>query len=145
MTVSFKVIDNRTSISGKIKDMERQLENYKVFFLQGMAEEIILASPVDTGTYITSHTISSSIPGGFTSSLGKPKNQDFSTYAQIGLNGLFSDIEAVRDLDLTAIRISNVSGHAHVVEYELGYAPYTMARDKASIISQTAAIKAKSI
>lgn len=144
MPVSFKVVDNRTSISRKIKELEDQITNYRTYFLQGMAEQVVLESPVDTGTYITSHTISSSIPGGMTSSVGKPKNQDWGTYAQIGLDKLFADIDALPDKTLTSIRMSNTAEHAGYVEYELGYAPYTTVRNMANVISAQAAAKAKS-
>jgi hypothetical protein len=143
MAVSFKVVDNRTSISKKIKQLQDELVDYRTFFLQGMATEVIFASPVDTGTYITNHTISNNTPGGSASSVGKPKGQDYGTYAQIGLDKLFSDIDALGDNNLTSVRLTNISEHAGYVEYELGYAPYTTTRNKANVISAEAAAKAK--
>lgn len=144
MPVSFKVVDGRTSIAEKILQVEQKVKNYRKFFLQGMAEQVILESPVDTGTYITSHSISSNTPGGMTSSVGKPKNQDWGTYAQIGLDKLFADIDALPDKTLTSIRMSNTAEHAGYVEHELGYAPYTTVRNMANVISAQAAAKAKS-
>ena len=143
MPVSFKVVDNRTNISKKIKKLQDELEDYKIYFLQGMATEIILASPVYTGTYITSHRITSTIPGGYTSSYGKSGPQDYGTYAQIGLDQLFDDIDALAGTDLTSIRMTNISEHASLVEYELGHAPYTTTRNRANVISKDAAARAK--
>lgn len=142
MTVSFKVVDNRSSISSKIKELSQSLDNYKEYFLQGMADEIILTSPVDTGTYITSHTLSNGTQGGFTSSFGKPKGRSFTEYAQKGLDALYGDISAIGD-DWTSARFSNIALHASDVEYEHGYAVYTTARNKANLISKQAAERAR--
>tara|TARA_R110000850_G_scaffold99506_3_gene206158 strand:+ start:640 stop:1098 length:459 start_codon:yes stop_codon:yes gene_type:complete len=152
MPVSFKVIDNRTSISKKIKDMERQLENYKVFFLQDMAEYIVSLSPVDTGTYIMSHNLASNTVGGVTKSDGKPRNQPYQPFVDAALSKLFSQIAGLSDSELSSLKFTNTAFHANKVEYESNLlkdpskgAVYTSARREANNISSRAAIKAKSI
>ena len=144
MPVSFKVVDNRTNISKKIQELNNQLENYGKFFLEGMANEIVLASPVDTGTYMESHSLGQTTPTGFNSSFGKPKKQPYDTYAQATLNRLYASIESLGG-DWTTAKFSNIALHANEVEYEHGYGVYTMARDKAPLIAQEAAQRAKRV
>jgi hypothetical protein len=143
--VRFKILDNRTSIAQKIKEQERQLNNYRDFFLEGAATEVILESPVDTGTYITSHEIKAGRgSSGSSSSKGKPRNQPYEPYANEGLSSLFADIEALPEASaLSMVSISNYSEHARDVEYTHGYAPYTTLRDKANVIAARAAERAK--
>ena len=145
MAVSFKVIDNRTSFSKKIKELEQKLDSFRTYFLEEMATEIIFLSPVDTGTYITSHVVSTNIPGNFTSSFGKPRNQDYTTFANEGLSNLYEDIAALPDdANLNLVRFTNTSIHASDVEYLHGYSTYTIARSRANVIAANAAAKAES-
>ena len=142
MPVSFKVVDNRTSISKKIAELNQQLDSYGKFFLADMASQIVLTSPVDTGTYMESHNLGSSSVGGSESSFGKPRNQDYNNYAQPTLDRLTASIEGLGDNWTNAV-FSNNALHADKVEYEHGYGVYTMARNLAPEISKRAAERAK--
>lgn len=143
--VRFKVVDNRTKVSEEIKRLEEQLDKFTKYYLEGLATEVVLESPVDTGTYITSHHITQTAPSGQTSSHGKPRQQDWETFAQQALNNLFAEIEAFGPLDkVTTYYIANNASHANFVEYEHGYAPYSKARASAGKISSEAAAKARS-
>ena len=121
MAVSFKVIDNRSNISRKIKELQDQLGNYKTYFLQGMANSLIANSPVDTGNYV----------------------QDYNTQYQLGLDRLSADITALADNDLNNVVFTNVAVYAYDVEYTYGHAPFTITRNLASTISSDAAARAK--
>lgn len=127
-------------LDGKFTKIKEDIKAYRDLYLQGMAEQLILNSPVDTGTYITSHNIGSA--GGFTSSAGKPRNQPYQPFAQAGLNKLFQDIQSLSD---TAARVnmSNSAEHADLVEFDLGYAPYTRTAREHNNIARRAAAQAK--
>ena len=142
MPVSFKVVDNRTNVSKKIEQLNNQLENYGKYFLEGMATEIVLNSPVDTGTYMEAHSLGTTTANGFSSSYGKPKNQDYNAFAQPALDRLLASISSLGE-NWTNARFSNNALHASDVEYEHGYAVYTIARNKAPIIAQEASQRAK--
>ena len=143
MAVSFKVIDNRSNISRKIKELQDQLGNYKTYFLQGMANSLIANSPVDTGNYVTSFRVGNSRSTEVTDSIGKPKNQDYNTQYQLGLDRLSADITALADNDLNNVVFTNVAVYAYDVEYTYGDAPFTITRNLASNISKDAAARAK--
>ena len=150
MPVSFKVVDNRTNVSKKIEQLNNQLENYGKYFLEGMATEIVLNSPVDTGTYMDAHSLGNTRAKGLVTSTGKPKGQSHNEYAQAARDRLVASIESLGENWTNAI-FSNNAAHAYLVEYAFGSddgrgtygAPYTIARNKAPIIAQEAAQRAK--
>jgi hypothetical protein len=144
MSVAFKVIDNRTSFSSKIKDLEQKLDNYRTFFLQGTADVLIMNSPVITGNYANSFTVGTSRASGSTSSFGKEKDYDYGTHLQTGIDSLYADIARLPDAGLTSIVFTNKAEYAYDVEYTLGHAPFTKARNLASQISDKAAARARS-
>lgn len=141
--VQFKVIDDRTSIANKLKKLEDLVEDFGEEYLRGMANSIVLDSPVDTGTYMESHRVGTSPASGITSSKNKPKNQPFGAVAQSELNRLYADIEALKDADLSTVYFSNIAEHATEVEYQHGYEVYSRARSKSPQIAKEAAAKAK--
>ena len=143
MAVSFKVIDNRSNISRKIKELQDQLGNYKTYFLQGMANSLITNSPVDTGNYVQSFRVGNSRASGFTDSIGKPRGRNYSIEMQEGLDQLSADITALSDNNLNNVVFTNVAVYAYDVEYTYGHAPFTITRNLASTISSDAAARAK--
>lgn len=146
--IRFKIIDNRTNVSKKIKEEEEKLINYRNFFLEGVAKELVLRSPVDTGTYIKSHQITTNRGGrgNFSTSKGKARGQPYTPNANEGLSSLYSDINSLpKNLTLSGLTVSNYSTHANEVEYKHGYAPYTTVRNKANIIADKAAQRAKAL
>ena len=144
--VRFKVIDKRNSLTSQILEEEKRLDRFRDAYLQELASKVILYSPVDTGTYITSHQIKPGRggSGNFSSSNGKPKGQPYQPFADTGLANLFSDIEALPEVSLDFITISNYSQHAYSVEYEFGDPPYTSVRSEASNIAEKVAQRFKS-
>ena len=143
MAVSFKVIDNRSNISRKIKELQDQLGNYKTYFLQGMANSLITNSPVDTGNYVQSFRVGNSRASGFTDSIGKLRDRNYSIEMQEGLDQLSADITALGDNNLNNVVFTNIAVYAYDVEYTYGHAPFTITRNLASTISSDAAARAK--
>lgn len=126
-------------LDGKFRKMENAIEGYYQFYLQGMANQLILFSPVDTGTYITNHNLGTGSSGGSISSKGKPRNQPWSTFADQGLGRLAADISAMASQP-ASVTFSNSAEHAFEVEYDHGYAPYTKtAREHGNIAARAAA------
>ena len=53
--IKFKIIDNRTKVSKRIKELEQKLEEFPKEFMKITADVIIKNSPVDIGTYMDVH------------------------------------------------------------------------------------------
>lgn len=130
------------SLDGKFQKLEDMLDGYRDLYLQGMAEQLVLYSPVDTGTYITGHHVGITAEVASRSSEGKARQQPYQPYAQEGLGQLFIDIGQLPD---TAIRVvfSNDAFHSDEVEYEHGYAPYRKTAREHSRVAAQAAAEAK--
>ena len=128
--IKFKLIDNRTSVSKRIKELEQKLEEFPKEFMRITADVIIKNSPVDTGTYMDAHQIGTS--ESITTSHGKPHNQPYSNFAEAARDRLYSQINGL-NVDGSDWFITNNSAHAVRVEY-IGwdnvpaYSPYTIAR-----------------
>jgi hypothetical protein len=150
MAVSFKVIDNRTSISKKIKELEQKLDNFRRYFLEAMAHDLITLSPADTGNYIQSHRIAYGTVGGTTTSIGKKRYKGAAKgmFAPAAEAQLLSDIAALpTDGAMTSIKFTNIAEYADKVEYTgwqyTGpYKTYTITRNRANIHVESAAAKA---
>ena len=135
------VIVNR-SLDGKFKKLEQMIEGYTEIYAQKMAEQIVLRSPVDTGTYMEGHNLGVSAVGASSSSEGKPRKQPYQPYAQEALNRLFMQASALPH-NAHRIVFSNDAFHADMVEYEHGYAPYTSAAREHHRIAKEAEAEAK--
>ena len=129
--IKFKLIDNRTKVSKQIAELKDKLEIIPKEFLKETVTEIVLESPVDTGTYMDSHNVG--VVGAMSSSKGKPRHQNYQDHADKALERMFAQIDALPE-STTKHFIANNSEHAWKVEYEFGYAPYTTARAKAQQI-----------
>lgn len=142
--VTFTLTADTTAISNKMKRLRVRLDEAQKEFLHDMANTIIINSPVDTGTYITSHHITEGNAGGFatTSSRGLERGQEWGPWAQKGLNILAAEIEALPML-APLVTITNVAEHAAAVEYGGDYAPYTVARNVAQQLAQDALRRVK--
>ena len=55
--IKFKLVDNRTRVARKIKELQDQLEELPKAFMKKTARTIVSFSPVDTGTYMDAHNI----------------------------------------------------------------------------------------
>lgn len=132
MAVRFKLVDNRTRISKKLKELEEKLQEVQPEFLKKTIDHIVMYSPVDTGTYMDAHNVG--VVGHPVSSHGKPRNQPYGPHAEAALTRTYAQIDALPDG--TTAYISNSALHAPLVEYENGDAPYTTARAQAPAILQ---------
>ena len=138
--IKFKIIDNRTKVSKRIKELEQKLEEFPKEFMKITADVIIKNSPVDTGTYMDAHQIGTS--ESITTSHGKPHNQPYSNFAEAARDRLYSQINGL-NVDGSDWFITNNSAHATRVEYtgwdsKPAYSPYTMARGYAPIALEEA-------
>lgn len=139
----YKVSDGRKLNQKIINEMSRKIEGFKEEFLRELAASIVLDSPVDTGTYMENHNVGTNPKSGSDSSRGKPRNQNYGTYANQALSNLYSQIDGVANDDLDTIYFYNTAEHAITVEYEHGYEPYSRAKAKAPQMASEAAAKVK--
>ena len=141
--IKFKLIDNRTRVSKKIKELQEKLEEFPKEFMRITADIVIKNSPVDTGTYMDAHQIVTS--ESITTSHGKPHNQPHSNFAETARDRLYSQINGL-SVDGSDWFITNNSARAVRVEY-IGwdnvpaYSPYTIARGYAPIALEEAKAK----
>ena len=138
--IKFKIIDNRTKVSKRIKELEQKLEEFPKEFMKITADVIIKNSPVDTGTYMDAHQIGTS--ESITTSHGKPHNQPYSNFAETARDRLYSKINGL-SVDGSDWFITNNSAHNMRVEYtgwdsKPAYSPYTIARGYAPIALEEA-------
>lgn len=136
--ITFKLLDNRFKVFKQMKELEEKLEELPKAYLKEFATEVVLNSPVDTGTYMAGHNVGEK--GTPESSHGKPHNQSYEISAQEALEKLFAQIDELPN-ETRRYYISNSSDHAWFVEYEHGHAPYTLARAKAQILLEEAKAK----
>ena len=141
--IRFKLIDNRTRVSKKIKELQEKLEEFPKEFMRITADVVIKHSPVDTGTYMDAHQIGTS--ESITTSHGKPHNQPYSNFADAARDRLYSQINGL-SVDGSDWFITNNSAHAIRVEYtgwnsKSAYSPYTIARGYAPIALEEAKAK----
>ena len=141
--IKFKLIDNRTSVSRRIKELEQKLEEFPKEFMRITADVIIKNSPVDTGTYMDAHQIGTS--ESITTSHGKPHNQSYGDFAESAKDRLYSQINGL-SVDGSNWFITNNSAHNIRVEYTgwdnvPAYSPYTIARGYAPIALEEAKAK----
>lgn len=135
------VIVNR-SLDGKFKKLEQMIEGYTEIYAQKMAEQIVLRSPVDTGTYMEGHNLGLVAVNPSQSARGKTRKQPYQPYAQEALNQLFRQASALPH-NAHRVVFSNNAFHADVVEYEHGYAPYRSAAREHHNIAKEAEAEAK--
>lgn len=121
------------SLTQLIKGIERDLTAVRTEFLKNVAGEIVDESPVDTGTYVMGHNVSTkSAAGRFTGQsvyIG-PRGADETAMKNAARSKMFAEIDALPDSQ-TAVNISNAVGHAQIVEYKHKHV-YSIARNNAS-------------
>ena len=113
--------------------VQEDLEAVKKRLLINLAEDLVESSKqtVDTGAYITSHTVSANL-GSARSNVSDnlPKSQDPNAKAQESLAQMLQDINSLPE-GLEIVYISNASPHALLVEYKHGYNVYNSVRNRA--------------
>lgn len=137
MVVKFKLIDKRTRVSKDIEKLQKKVADIQPEFMKRLVSEIVLQSPVDTGTYMDAHNVG--VVGSSTSSAGKPQNQPWQVHADKAIERLYAQIDSL-PVGVVSF-IANNSLHAPKVEYEYPYAPYTIARGKAESILKDVIMK----
>lgn len=132
-------------LTSLINKIENRLHEVRDQFLVNMAEDIVATSipTVDTGAYITSHSIRTTRGAGRSrSSHNKPTGQDPNAKAAEALGQLMEDISSLPE-DQTQVFLTNNSPHANIVEYVHGYAVYESVRNRAKIHLQDAIAEVK--
>ncbi len=139
------------SFTQALRNVEQDLEAVRNEFLKGMAREVVLPSPVDTGTYVMSHNVGeTSAAGQFTGNIRyiNPPGQSRAGMQAEALDKLYAQIDAL-PANQTRVNLSNNSAHANIVE-EGGwrwktspYQIYAGARNNAAGILQAAVAKVK--
>lgn len=127
-------------LTALIQKIEQDLQDVRNEFLASMAQDIVTSSKptVDTGAYITSHSIRTTRGGGRSrTSHNKPRGQSPEAKAVEALDQLMSDIAAL-PADQEQVFLSNNAPHANIVEYTHGYAVYEGVRNRAKIHLQDA-------
>jgi hypothetical protein len=145
-------------LSSRLKKIEQDLDKIKVEFLTSMANDIVdyslsvgdkpndnLKPAVDTGAYITSHSIRSTRGAGRSrTSHGKPRKQDPEVKGAEARAMLMEDIASLPK-DAPDVYLSNNSPHANIVEFAEGhgYNIYGIVRNRAKLNLQDAINKVR--
>jgi hypothetical protein len=138
------------SFASVLKKIEADLDLVRTEFLRNIAEDLVASSPVDTGNYVSNHSITTSTgSGGRTNSHGLPK--DNGTAKQKALTKLYGQVAAIPP-KTTTVYIANRSPYANKVEYsgwrgkDKSTAPYrvfTTVKNRANIHLQNAVNKVR--
>jgi hypothetical protein len=133
------------SLTAVIKKIEDGLDKVRTEFLINVAEDLVNTSKpfVDTGAYITSHSITTTRGAGRgRTSANKPQGQDPNAKATEALSQLMGDIAAIPK-DQTQVFMTNNAPHANIVEYKHGYNVYSSVRNRAGLHLADAVNKVK--
>lgn len=133
-----RVTTNR-GLDGKFKKLEDMIDGYRDAYLSRMSSEIVLNSPVDTGTYIKAHNLGPSAVNLSKSSRKKERNQPWQENADKALKKLWGQAKSESLKGLNNVVFSNAAYHWQEVEYEHGYFVYTKAAREHKRIAQEAA------
>jgi len=109
---------NEKSISTKIDKALMEAEEELKVKLVDIAEDLTIRTPVDTGAYAESFSVVPSSSGGGRSrdSHGRPRRQDPTTYQNIALSNMASDIDRLEPIENSSISFRNRAPHAAKVE-----------------------------
>ena len=119
-------------ISQLVKRVETQLNEVRDVFLEKMAEKAVMLSPVDTGAYVESFSVTTISGGGRSrSSHGRPKGQDPEAKKSQAFEQLLGDISVIPP-DVTKVYLTNRAPHAKQVEEDHGYGVFAVVRNVAS-------------
>ena len=118
------------SFKQKMRMVEDKVEDLVRNKITAIARTAVDLSPVDTGAYVTSHSIQSNSGtyGRGYSSSNKPKANPADAKAE-AMETLLSDIARLDLSETSKITLRNDSPNAQVVEYKHGYAVYTRVRN----------------
>jgi len=118
VVVSIRMISRQTSagIAERFRERAAQVRSRAA---EMMAEDIIKASPVDTGTYIMSHiaTTDGTSAGGTTSSSRKTRGRNKEQFQNLALGNLKRSVSKDAILNSSQIFFTNRAEHAARVEW----------------------------
>ncbi len=131
-------------LTSRLKKIQNDLDEIRDQFLTNMADELVAESleTVDTGAYITSHSIRTTRGGGRSrTSRNKPQGQDQQFEAAQSLSQLYEDIASIPKGQVQVF-LTNNAPHANVVEYgnatwkkhPNGYKIYESLRNRATSV-----------
>ena len=129
-------------LDGKFKKLEDLIENFQEEYIRGMSDQIVLRSPVDTGTYMDGHHVGTTAVAATDTSRDKPRKQPYGPYANAALARLYSEAATIPQ-NTHQVIFSNSAFHADVVEYELGYAPMRSAAREHNRVASEAEARAR--
>lgn len=114
-------------ISDVLAKVEKDLEGVQKQFLTNIAEDLVNSSPIWSGQYITSHSIStSSSAGRFTGNVGgsgfSERTSVPEAYKSESRANLLGDIAALPPV-AEKVYINNNAPHARIVEFGGGMTP----------------------
>lgn len=129
-------------LDGKFKKLEELVENFQEEYLRGMSDQIVLRSPVDTGTYMDGHHVGTTAVAATDSSRNSDRQQPYGPHANDALYRLYMMASRIPQ-NTSQVIFSNSAFHADVVEYELGYAPMRSAAREHNRIASEAEARAR--
>ena len=141
------------SLTSQLKKVQEDLDQVRDVFLQIVADDLVTSSipTIDTGAYITSHSITTTRGAGRArSSHNKPSSSDPNFEVAQSLEQLYEDISALPK-DQTTVYMTNNSPHASAVEYgganwkehPFGYDIYGSVRNRAKLHLEKAIAQVK--
>lgn len=128
--MQIKVIDNRSNLFRKLKELEENLDELHTQLIIKTAVSLVSTSPVDTGAYMDSFNVAEgrSRAGGV-SSKGKPQNQPWETHATDAIARMSTQ---ARSTNAGVATISNNAPHNRAVEEK--YSPFGITRARRATI-----------
>jgi hypothetical protein len=139
MVVSVQIISKRdsTDIAERFRQRAAEVRSRAA---ERIAEDIVAASPVDTGTYVMAHSAQTSDAGGdVRTSDNKTRGRDEQQFKNLALGNLKRSVSKDAILNSPEIFFRNLAEHANHVEYvgwpqhgKPAYYVYIQARNRAS-------------
>jgi hypothetical protein len=103
------------SFNSQLKKVQEDLQSIRTEFLYNVAEDLIMSSPIDTGTYVRNHSITATTgSGGKQNSYGKPP--DDGSAVSDAIDKLVGQINGLSPEE-TKVYIANRSPYANKVEF----------------------------
>lgn len=135
------------SFTQQLNKVKENLDKVAPIFLSKMAQEIVRLSPVDSGAYVNSHTISINsrgIGGQLAGRLKRqgPRSPDPGAERNTALASLLAQVQSI-PFDTPVVVMNNSVPHAYLVEYAgwgstPPYLVYQTAKSKSSVFLQEA-------
>jgi hypothetical protein len=134
----------RASLRQVLKSVENRVDQTVKVFLEDFSKKATDISPVDTGAYVTSHSIRTTRGAGRSrSSKDRPKGQDVGAKQAESLKQLKDDI-AILPKNPEKIFFTNQAPHARAVENNPKYGTFAILRNVAPNILVGAILKVRS-